>query len=474
MKIILITLDTLRADRLGCYGYHLPTSPYIDQIANEGILFENAFAADIPTEVAHTDIFTGKVGLSTGIIAHGSKYSYLPKEVKWLPSMLRKKGFTTAAVDNLYHLQEWFARGFRYYINSTGENRWIDGRTINDLAIPWIREHANEDFFLFLHYWDPHAPYLPPKHNLSLFYDTTLDPFDKSNKSMETAYSHPSSVYQKIYHYDFLGGVTDSNYVNALYDCEIRYLDDLLKELDTFLDEIGIKDEVLLVLVGDHGESLMEHGIYWDHCGLYENTVRVPMIIRWPSNIKANQRIPGMVQQVDIMPTILQAADIDIPCDLDGKSLWPVICSEELETHSKVFLSECAHQASRGVRTNTYKFMRTKNSGIFVRPEIELYNLVEDPEEKNNIANEFPELTKFFSDDLDQWVCTKLMGREDRMELILQNEMLPKKRNLEKILNTFGLSYDEWVRSSSTSLVDRALQIVMKVDEVKERDKWQV
>ena len=124
MKIILITLDTLRADRLGCHGYHLPTSPYIDQIANEGILFENAFAADIPTEKTH--IIYHRESRFIDRILHMGLYSYLPKELKWLPSMLRKKGFTTATVDNLYHLQEWFARGFRYYINSTGENRWIE------------------------------------------------------------------------------------------------------------------------------------------------------------------------------------------------------------------------------------------------------------------------------------------------------------------------------------------------------------
>src|SRR5699024_5026641 len=143
MKVIMISLDTLRADRLGCYGHPFPTSPYIDKIASEGVLFENAFASDIPTEVAHTNIFTGKRELTIGVVSHGSHSSYLPKETEWLPNMLRKSGFTTGAVDNLYHLKEWFARGYQYYINSTGKKRWIDGRAVNDLAKPWIKEHKN-------------------------------------------------------------------------------------------------------------------------------------------------------------------------------------------------------------------------------------------------------------------------------------------------------------------------------------------
>ncbi|WP_240420343.1 sulfatase [Paenibacillus periandrae] len=474
MKIILITLDTLRADRLGCYGYHLPTSPYIDQIAKEGVIFDKAFAADIPTEVAHTDLFTGKVGLSTGVIAHGSKSNYLQKNIKWLPSMLRKKGITTAAVDNLYHLQEWFARGFKYYMNTTGENRWIDGRTINDFAIPWLRDHAQDDFFLFLHYWDPHTPYLPPKEYLPLFYDTKLDPFDKSNRSMDKAYSHTSYPNQKLNHYDFLGEVTDSNYVNALYDSEIRYLDDLLKELDSNLSELGIKDDVFLIILGDHGESLLEHGIYWDHCGLYDNTVRVPMIMRYPSKIKAGQTIKGMVQQADIMPTILQDANLDVPNDLDGKSLWPVINGHASEAHTKIYLSECAHQASRGIRTNEYKFMKTKSSGIFSRPEIELYDLIEDPNEEHNIAEKLPELTRIFSEELDCWVQTKLNGKEDPMDYILNNEMLPKRKKMEQILMDFGLTYEEWISNPSPTELNKALESLKRKKALSQTEKYTV
>lgn len=191
MNIVFVSLDTLRASRLGCYGYGKPTSPYLDSIAAQGALFERAYATDIPTEVAHTGIFTGKMGLSTGIVSHGSPLTQLPKKEPWLPALLRSHGFTTGAVDNLYQLKEWFARGYRYYINSVGNKRNIDGRTVNELAFPWIREHKDEPFFfLFLHYWDPHTPYLPPHAYARQFYEKGRDPYDRTNKSMEAAYNH--------------------------------------------------------------------------------------------------------------------------------------------------------------------------------------------------------------------------------------------------------------------------------------------
>ncbi|MBY0144365.1 sulfatase-like hydrolase/transferase [Neobacillus niacini] len=453
MKIIMISLDSLRANRLGCYGYNKPTSPYIDKIASEGVLFENAFASDIPTEVAHTSIFTGKVGLRTGVVSHGSELTTLSKKTEWLPTMLRQAGFTTGAVDNLYQLKEWFARGFRYYINSVGGNRWIDGKTINELARPWLKEHRDEDFFLFLHYWDAHTPYLPPKELIPEFYDINKDPYDKKNKSMDQAYNHLAYPFFKHHHFDLLGPITDSEYVNSLYDAEIRYLDDRLKEIDTYLEELGIKDDTLLILFGDHGESLTEHDIYWDHCGLYDSTVKVPIIMRYPEKIPEGKRVTGLIQQVDLMPTVLEAVanqtslykdKISMPSEMDGLSLWPAIRGEVEGTHSKIYLSECAWQASRGIRTEKFKYIRTLDSGVFNRPPRELYDLHADPDETINLAENHPELTEDFENDLDSWVQLMLQGREDPMIIQLREDGLPFRKRIEKILAEVNLTWEEW------------------------------
>ncbi|MFB5661068.1 sulfatase [Alteribacillus sp. HJP-4] len=467
MKIIMISIDSLRASRLGCYGYSKPTSPYLDKIASEGVLFENAYASDIPTEVVHTSIFTGKVGLRTGVISHGSEITYLPKSVEWLPSMLKQAGITTGAVDNLFQLKEWFARGFRYYINSSGNKRWIDGSTVNELTKPWLVEHKDEDFFLFLHYWDPHTPYLPPDKYINTFYDEKKDPFDQSNKSMEKAYNHMAYPFFKHHHFDLLGPVTDAEYVNALYDAEVRYVDDKIKEIDEYLEEIGIKEDTMLILFGDHGESLTEHDIYWDHCGLYETTARVPLIIRWPGHVPADKRVEGLVQQPDLMPTILEAvkkadksgniAPEPHSVQLDGKSLWPSILGEENGTQSRIYLSECAWQAARGIRTNKFKFIKNYDSGPFTRPPRELYDLEKDPGETYNLAEQYKELAGQLEHELNLWIEQMLDGKEDPMMRQLEEEGLPFRKRIEKILNQAGLTWEEWRRNPSKEKLEQLL-----------------
>ncbi|GAB2572576.1 sulfatase family protein [Gracilibacillus alcaliphilus] len=467
MKIIMLSLDSLRADRLSSYGYHKPTSPYIDKIAAEGTLFEQAFASDIPTEAAHTSIFTGKVGLNTGIVSHGSSLTHLDKTPQWLPTLLKQAGFTTAAVDNLYQLKEWFARGYRYYINSVGEKRWIDGELVTSLAKDWLKEHTDEDFFLFLHYWDPHTPYLPPKEYVEPFYDKQRDPYDKSNYSMEPAYNHTAYPFFKQHHFDHIGDVRDTEYVNALYDAEVRYLDDKIKELDQYLEELHIKDDTLLILFGDHGESLTEHQIYWDHCGLYDVTVRVPLIMRWPQHIQANKRVKGMVQQVDLLPTIMESvtkikgkqfADFS----MDGKSLWPTLLGQEDSTHSMIYLSECAWQAARGVRTDEFKFIKTWDSGLFTRPSRELYDLKTDPEETNNIAEQRTDIADQLENKLHTWVETTLNGQEDPLVKQLNEEGLPFKKRIEQVLQQVGLSWEEWSKNPSKAAYDQLVQAKTK------------
>ncbi|UOQ86929.1 sulfatase [Gracilibacillus salinarum] len=458
MKIIMISLDSLRANRLGCYGYPKPTSPYLDKIARDGVLFENAFAADIPTESAHTAIFTGKTGIKNGIVSHGSHLTNLPKSTAWLPTILRSSGLTTAAVDNLYQLKEWFARGYRYYINSVGDERWIDGKTVNGYAKDWLTDHKDEDFFLFLHYWDPHTPYLPPKENIELFYDQNNDPYDPGNQSMEAAYNHLAYPFFKQHHFDLIGPVTDTEYVNALYDAEVRYLDQRLQELDEHLEHLGIKEETFLIIFGDHGESLTEHDIYWDHCGLYDTTVQVPLIMRWPGYIPEEQRIKGMVQQVDLFPTIMDALNIDHDRTIDGKGLWPSIRGEENGTTDTVYLSECAWQAARGIRTEKYKFIKNYDSGLFTRPPKELYDIENDPLETNNLADAQADLAGEFEETLDQWIQDMLAGEKDPMITQLEVEGLPFKKRIERILHTVGLTWNDWRKNPSKEKIDTLMK----------------
>jgi len=186
MKVILLVIDTLRADHLGCYGYSRDTSPNIDRIAREGTLFENAYPSDVPTQPSFTSMFTGQRGIITGIVSH-SRTENLDENVPFFTEILARKGITTAAVSTLYMMRRWFARGFKYYMNPVAGVRrrlqQVDAEEINGMAIPWLRDHKKEDFFLFIHYWDPHAIYLPPEPYRRLFYDG--DETDPENRSVE-------------------------------------------------------------------------------------------------------------------------------------------------------------------------------------------------------------------------------------------------------------------------------------------------
>ncbi len=171
--IIYIVVDTLRADHLSCYGYHRKTTPNIDRLAREGISFSNAYPSDVPTQPSYTAMFTGRRGISSGVVSHSKSETLSDGEI-WYPQILAEKGYETAAVSTLYYMKKYFSRGFKSYLNPiAGFPRLIQRVTadqINKMAIPWLRQNYNNNFFLFLHYWDPHTPYIPPQQYRNLYY----------------------------------------------------------------------------------------------------------------------------------------------------------------------------------------------------------------------------------------------------------------------------------------------------------------
>ncbi len=455
LNIVVVSLDTLRRDRLTCYGYDKPTTPYLDTIARQGVRFAEAYVSDIPTEVAHTGLFCGRWGAATGIVSHGHPYPALPETVTWLPEALRRAGLTTAAIDNLYQLKTWFARGFRYYVNMVSQQRWIDGADVTQEAVDWLRQHYRTPFFLFVHYWDPHSPYLPPPGYYEPFYPPGRDPFDPARHDMERAYNHLAYPFFKRHHYDLLGPVTDPEYLSARYDGEVRYLDDQLQRLDQTLAELGIWQDTWLILIADHGESLTEHDIFWDHCGLYEPTVHIPLIMRWPAKMPAGRTVSEFVQQIDVVPTIYEALGISAAEPIDGMSLWPLLSGDGPWPRDRVHLSECAWQAARGIRTASYKYIETLDSGVYERPPRELYRVSDDPGETQNLVEAEPGLAEQFAQELRAWVAR--WGDQDPMLPIVQNG-LPFVRRMDQILREAGMSWENWKHNPNRAWYDAACE----------------
>ncbi|MBW2146859.1 MAG: sulfatase [Deltaproteobacteria bacterium] len=417
-NILLISVDSLRADHLGCYGYGHPTSPNIDALAEAGELCERLICPGIPTMPSYATLYTGQHPITHGIVAHPCK-NELDKNVPFLPKLFLQAGYTTCALDSLMRSRIWFGRGYEFYIDPSIKHTLlylaVTCEDINARAIPWLRAHASEPFFLFIHYWDPHWPFNPPERYRELFYQG--NPTDPNNHSLDAWWKHPlGAAARDTWLRTENGLITDADYIVALYDQEIRYLDNGIGELIAALDELGLAENTIVMLTADHGESMTEHGIFFEHHGLYDCTIHVPLIVRWPGRLRGGGRLPHLLQLTDIAPTILEAAGLAIPDEMEGGSFWKLLTGEEQEGgHKQVISLECTWQAKWSLLTDTYKFILAREPDLYGNPPCELYDLLRDPQEKHNIAEEQPGIAGAMEKELEGWINARMveLGRND-------------------------------------------------------------
>lgn len=442
MRFLLVFLDTLRADHLGCYGYRREASPNLDVLAREGVLFERSYPTDVPTQPSYTSTFTGQRGIVNGVVSH-AHFETIDSRAPWLPSILQSNCYTTAAVSTLYHMKPYFARGFNYYMNpvagESGMTQRVTADQINSYAIPWIHEHSDEDFFLFLHYWDPHTPYKPPEEYRRLFYEG--DEKDPGNESLEEAQSGKAWPFTKRLIERIEEGITDLEYIRAQYDGEISYVDDRFSRVLSVLEEEGILDETFIIVTSDHGESLGEHGIYFDHASVYEDTVHVPLLVRWAS--ARSKRIGEFVQHIDFAPTILELAGLDVPDEMQGRSLLPLLRGEEDNPRECVYVNQGLWQAKRAVITREWKYTRCIDDGFWPCPAEELFHLATDPTELRELSGENQQVLDEYALRLGRWEGEQLGRRIDPLALVAEKGLTPKKSFWRLVSDGKG-DYNEW------------------------------
>lgn len=420
MNVILFSIDTLRADRLACYGHYRPTSPQIDRLAAAGAIFTECFSPHIPTFPGHTCMMTGR-----DVYAHRvTSQSHTPElspDIPMLAEILQRSGYFTAAADNL---GRWFSRGIEYtetYAWDTSEpHGWRKAESVNTAARKVIDAAARQDrpFFLFLHYWDPHTPYLPPAPFDRMFYGG--DEKDPANRSMDRVWEFQN--FQRYFH-EWMPGVTDIEFPKAQYDAEVAYVDACLAHVFARLEELRLVDDTLVVLTADHGEELDEHGCWFDHHGLYDPNTRIPLIVRLPGRIPAGNRIPGFVRSIDVTPTILDYAGLlDPTLRFEGTSLRPLIETPygiARGTCDALFLTENTWMKKRAVRTHEWKLIVALEPDIHGFPPVELYHLTDDPSEKRNIAADRPDVVAALRSMLDDHVARRVAetGQPDPLPL---------------------------------------------------------
>ncbi len=405
-NIVVLGIDSLRADHLSCYGYDRLTSPHLDRFASQGVLFENTFSPHIPTTSAYCMMLTGMDIFTTQLVAHRPKGPLRP-EVKTLPEILREHGYNTVSVGFSGRAS---SRGFDEYLNFTQMGSWSQGRVpkaqrLNELALPALDKlvAADRPFFLFLRHMDPHSPYLPPQPFERIFYHG--DECDAANRSMDPVLAFEPFKHTLI---DMLPpGITDRKYVNAQYDGSIASMDASIQAIFTALEAHGLFDETIVAINGDHGEELDEHGYWYDHHGLYDNILHVPLMMRYPPKLPSGNRVAGYNQHKDLVPTILELAEIDAGIDFDGRSLLPMIEGEVPSHASEFYITECAWMRKHGWRTPQWKLIRALEPDFHFMPPVELFNLIEDPEESCNLAEELPEVVATLTARLDAWVSKR-------------------------------------------------------------------
>jgi len=428
-NVIFIALDTLRADHLTCYGYKKQTSPNIESFSKNSIIFENFFAPGIPTQPSYTTFFSGCYPITHRVITHGGNDEINPK-VPWSPYIFINKGFTTAAIDNLAVMKKWFLNGYEFYINPslTLKSKFfqmVKAKEVTERSIEWLKMYHNKNkFFLFIHYWDPHTPYIPPEKYIREFYPKNKNPFSKNNISMDEFYQTPhGQAWSKTWLKKDGKLIRDPEYVEALYDAEIKYMDMYLGKLFDFFAQKKLLENTIIVIFSDHGEIMYKHKGFFDHHGLYDDNIHCPLIIYLPG-VKG-RRIKNFVQHVDIVKTILEIFNFKKESGMEGKNFLDYITGKKKEENYEYIVScECTYQAKWCIRDKRYKLIISRRKkDIHSLPPIELYNLENDPEEQKNIAFLHKDKVSEYKEKLEKWIDVKV--KENNLKIDPLKKIVP-------------------------------------------------
>lgn len=388
-NILLFGIDSLRSDHMSLYGYERQTTPHIDKYIREGgVYFENMFSPSIPTTPGYASMLTGLDCFGTDCVALRHEGGLLDS-VKTLPEILREYGYTSTCVGFSGNAS---ARGFDTYIKYED---WAPEKaeSMNAAVIPELDRLNAQDkpWLLFMRHMDPHSPYYAKKPFDRLFYGG--DEFDPNNKSLNPVYAF--KPFRDYFLSWFPEGCTDAEFINALYDGSVAYMDTCINQILERLRAIGAEDDTIVVFTSDHGETLDEHDCYYDHHSIYDNVLSVPLAIRY-----AGFPYVGSVQDVcqlkDFVPTLLSLCGIeDCPIAFDGRDLTKAVTGEGVAQESEFYITEATWMRKHGWRTPEWKLIVALEPDFHFKAPVELYNLIADPEENNNLADKEPEVVSF-------------------------------------------------------------------------------
>ncbi len=447
-NILLITIDTLRADHLSSYGYERATSPIIDGLAAKGVRFENAIVQWPKTAPSFASIFTATYPKDNGIVRRVGVR--LPQELRMLAEVLRDQGFAThAVVSNGAVASEFnFDQGFDTYIESWKLSPPVEGTdpagaaAVTQLAQAVIGDHdPSRPYFLWVHYLDPHFPYAAPEPLTDRFEG---DAYFEPDEQLEIK-DVPIRQMAGIGTDQVLNGRTDLAYYKARYDAEIAYADAQVGHLLDFMGDRGLLENTLTILTSDHGESLGEHSYYFDHGRFgFQPGLRVPLVFHYPGALEPHVD-PDPVELIHLSPTILDFAGVELEDDrwMQGRSLSARLESASAEGVRPAF-SQAGYATERKwqqiVQDRRFKLMNViagdeqrwvGGKGVFLT----LYDLENDPGETVDVMEQFPEAAERLQRSLDQiWSAESFSALVDEGATSPEREMDDETRRQLKAL----------------------------------------
>jgi arylsulfatase A-like enzyme len=363
-------------------------------------------------------MLTGRDCIGTQVVALRHQGG-LTRKAKTLPEILRPHGYKSLCVGFTGNPA---GRGFDEYLDY--EQSWGDwgarplrkAEELNTVAIPAIKKLAKgkDPWMVMLRHMDPHSPYLPPEPYSRMFYDG--DECRKGNKSMDKCRAF--APFWSYFESWMPPGITDIDWAIAQYEGAVAYMDACIRNIFTTLETLGILDDTIVVLNGDHGETLDEHECWFDHHGLYEPNLIVPLIIRYPRALPTGARIPGFNQHKDLVPTLLELAGIKSRIKFDGQSLLKLVDGEETSFDSEIYITECTWMRKHGWRTPEWKLIQALEPDFHFMPKVELYNLLKDPLELTDVAKTNPDIVKTLTQRMNKHI------KQREKETGLKNPML--------------------------------------------------
>ncbi len=322
-RVVLVTIETFRRDHVHAYGYPRATTPNLDALIAEGASFDNHYAQAPYTHPSLASLVTGQFPTTLGFV---DNIPTIGASAPTIAELMAQAGYVTAAFNVQYVLSNRYGlnRGFHYYRNHPNDTA---ANVLNDELIPWLSQHSSDNVFTWVHYFDPHGPYRPPARFRDLFSGDQLWGGD----GMQVQKGDHAEGLPMVPKYIWDGGKTDRRHYVAAYDADIAWLDFELGRLADHL-RLTSRDDTLLIVTADHGESMTDHDRYFCHGSLYEHDIHVPMVT-WGKGVAPGTRVNVNTQHVDVLPTVLDYAGVgqlpgfagrSLRTAMEGKGLDPV------------------------------------------------------------------------------------------------------------------------------------------------------